>query len=370
MFRTLLLFLLLLFLWACNPKSRKVLIEIDELDSITPKIILLHPTVKNITTFQYLVESGLFPVGNSNQFIGLYHSRGSYDYSQSVDYIETNKLSQWKLVEISDKLKPSTLFKTNDCSKVFQTLFERSNGAIFWGGPDLPPATYGQPTNLLTEITDIHRHYLELSFLFHLLGGSQDTLFLPLLTSKPNYVVLGICLGMQTMNVATGGTMIQDIPSELYGKVTVEDVLSMPVNQQHRNYYTNYGLDKSLIWGHFHEILYQHNSLFDSLNGLSKSNPNVWSSHHQALGKLGKGIVPAAWSMDSLIVEAVAHETFKRVLGVQFHPEVTAIYNNETLKQRPFSKERKTYNELYPNESGALFHRNFWGHFSSFFKQE
>jgi hypothetical protein len=61
-------------------------------------------------------------------------------------------------------------------------------------------------------ITDPHRHYLELSFLFHLLGGFQDESFLPLLEERPEYPVLGICLGMQSMNVATGGDMIRIFP--------------------------------------------------------------------------------------------------------------------------------------------------------------
>ncbi len=69
--------------------------------------------------------------------------------------------------------------------------------------------------SLLTRLTDPYRHYFEASFLFHLLGGSQNIDYTPFLEVNKEYTVYAICLGIQTMNIAAGGTMTQDIPSEL-----------------------------------------------------------------------------------------------------------------------------------------------------------
>ena len=225
----------------------------------------------------------------------------------------------------------------------------------------MPATTYGNPTNLLTSITDPHRHYVELSFLYHLLGGLQNEDYKPLLESHPNYPIVGICLGMQSMNVATGGTMYQDIPTELYGLQTVEEVLAQEQNAQHRNYHSNFGTDNELSWGHFHQIKFEKDSFLDTLNGLVEEFPYVWSSHHQALKALGKDIVPIAWSIDGKIVEIIKHSKYPHVLGVQFHPEVPSIYNAEAkIKRVPLETDTKSFIELYPGQKGEDFHRAFW----------
>ncbi len=61
---------------------------------------------------------------------------------------------------------------------------------------------------MYSETTDPGRHFFEVSFLFHLLGGSRNESFKPLLDENPGYMVTGFCLGMQSMNVATGGILI------------------------------------------------------------------------------------------------------------------------------------------------------------------
>ena len=225
----------------------------------------------------------------------------------------------------------------------------------------MPATTYGNPTNLLTSITDPHRHYVELSFLYHLLGGLQNEDYKPLLESQPNYPIIGICLGMQSMNVATGGTMYQDIPTELYGLQTVEAVLAQEQNAQHRNYNSNFGADDELTWGHFHQIKFEKGTFLDTLNGSVEDFPYVWSSHHQALKALGKNIIPFAWSTDGKIVETIKHSKYPHVLGVQFHPEVPSIYNTEIkIKRIPLETDQKSYIELYPGQKGEDFHRAFW----------
>jgi len=368
--KILLLVVSVLTIWSCAQPKPDVVITTDELSAFKPTIVLMHPTVNNLETFISLTEQDIFPFPAEANVLGLYHSKGAYDYSQSAKFLQDLNNPRFALLEVSGDLRPENLYKYNECSDIFSNIFENSRGIIFFGGPDMPPATYESQTNLLTSITDVHRHYVELSFLFHLLGGSQNEEVTPLLDSKPEYAILGICLGMQTMNVATGGTMVQDIPTEIYDLATVDEVLALDENMQHRNYYSNLGVDKDLIWGHFHQIKFEQGSLFDSLNRSSQELPYIWSSHHQALSKLGKDIVPIAWSVDGEIVEAIKHTNYPYVIGVQFHPEVPSIYDADTKLQRfPFEQNPKSYIDLYPKGKGEDFHRAFWLMVGEWFKR-
>lgn len=361
-------FIAAILLFACNNQSDQVLLSADNLPDFNPTLVLMHPTVNNLRTIKKLTEDKVFPLSDTIQILGVFHSSGSYNYDHSVEYIKEQHINNFKLLKVEEVLTPEILYKENILSDTYRSIFSNSKGIIFFGGPDLPPDTYGEETLLLTEITDVHRHYFELSFLFHLLGGSQDSLFVPLLQSKTDYRILGICLGMQSINVATGGTMVQDIPSELYGVSTLEEVLSLDKNMRHRNYFTNFGLDNELIWGHFHQVKYDSESLFDSLNAFSTNLPFVWSSHHQAIETLGKDILPIAWSMDSKIIEAVLHKKYPNVIGVQFHPEVTSIYDsNAKLKISPNNEAMRSYLDMYP-DSGEEFHRAIWSYIGGMYK--
>jgi putative glutamine amidotransferase len=356
-FRLIIVAVVILFSTGCNNEKNEALQSKNS-------IVVMHPTVKNVQTILELIDLGVFPLPSGYSIVGVYHKKGSYDYSKTADYLNKNGIKRVRLVSVGADLNINNIYAQNGCSVLFDSLFRTSKGILFLGGPDLPPATYGMPTNLLTEITDLNRHYLELSFLFHLMGGIQDTLFRPLMAQKVNYPVLGICLGMQSMNVATGGTMIQDIPTEIYGKSTLEQVLAMDSQQQHRNYFTNYGVDDNLIWGHLHQIRVEKQSIVDSLMA-SDVEPFVWSSHHQCIDNLGSGLKPIAWSMDGEIIESVVHMNYPNVLGVQFHPEIPLLYkSNETLYRVPNEENPISYLSLYSGDKGENFHRAVWNHFA------
>jgi putative glutamine amidotransferase len=359
--KLLVLVLLAAMLCNCTKKENDFSIGVDQLANFKPTIVLMHPTVGNLKTFISLTEQNVFPFPKDAKILGVYHTKGTYDYTQSHAFLKDLQDKRFALLGLSAELSPENIYTNNGCSEAFRAIFENSKGIIFFGGPDMPPATYGLPTNLLTEITDAHRHYIELSFQFHLLGGSQNPTYIPLLDQNLSYSVVGFCLGMQTMNVATGGNMIQDIPTELFGITNVEDVLALDPNMQHRNYHTNFGVDNELVWGHLHQIRVSKQSSLDTLNGLTNNMPYIWSSHHQAVSKLGMNIEPIAWSVDGKIVEAIKHSKYPRVLGVQFHPEVPSIYDaSMKLKRIPFEESPKSYIDLYPAEKGENFHRALW----------
>lgn len=357
-FRLIIVAVVILFSTGCNNEKNEALRSKNS-------IVVMHPTVKNVQTILELIDLGVFPLPSGYSIVGVYHEKGSYDYSKTTEYLNANGIKRVHLVSANAELNIGNIYAQNGCSSLFDSLFRTSKGIIFLGGPDLPPATFGRPTNLLTEITDLHRHYFELSFLFHLMGGSRDTLFRPLMVQNVKFPVLGICLGMQSMNVATGGTMIQDIPTELYEKSTLEQVLTMDFQQQHRNYYTNFGVDDNLIWGHLHQIRIEKGSLVDSLVSSSVA-PMVWSSHHQCIDGLGSGLMPIAWSLDGKIIESVGHINFPNVLGVQFHPEIPLLYkSNEKLNRIPSEANPLSYLSQFSGDRGENFHRALWRHFAN-----
>ena len=66
--------------------------------------------------------------------------------------------------------------------------------------------------DIVNQTTDLFRHLFEAPFLFHLTGGTRNSAFSPFLEEKSEYVVIGFCLGIQTMNVAAGGTLSRVSP--------------------------------------------------------------------------------------------------------------------------------------------------------------
>jgi len=168
---------------------------------------------------------------------------------------------------------------------------------------------------------------------------------------------------MQSINVAAGGTLYQDIPTDIYHLSTVESVLAQEINQQHRNYNCSYGYEEQLLGGTFHQVEFS-DELFSSIAAGKK--PFVLSSHHQCLKMLGDNIRVAGYSADGKVVEAIRHIKYKNVIGVQFHPEASLLYDrNELFLITPNQQSGQSYLNLYPGESGENFHREFWRWFSA-----
>jgi putative glutamine amidotransferase len=325
-------------------------------------LVFVHPTKYNLKLFTYLIDNEIVNINNL-KIIGVYHKQETYDYSESLQFLENNNYAYIELLEINEDIKPEQLYQNNDCSKIYTELFKNSKGIFFFGGPDLPPAIYGEQMGLTTRMTDPYRHYFEASFLFHLIGGSQNSEYIPLLEEKPDYTVYAICLGMQTMNIATGGTMIQDIPSEIYNLGFVEDVLATNNNMQHRNYNNNLIVDSTLFSGNFHEIIINKQK---PISGDYTKNitPLVYSNHHQAIEELGMNLISIATSSDGKIIEAIAHQKYPNVLGIQFHPEGTYLHNPEIKYRKNPEDELKAGKQILLDHKSYQFHLELWKTFS------
>jgi putative glutamine amidotransferase len=173
---------------------------------------------------------------------------------------------------------------------------------------------------------------------------------------------------MQTMNVAAGGTMIQDIPTELYKTGFAEDILKLETDKLHRNYNNHLYIDETLLSGSFHRIQPAKNTLISKLAGENPS-PLVYSNHHQCVDDLGLNYSVMARSMDGKIVEALKHDKYENVIGVQFHPEAMRLYNKDIQFRIAPGDPLQTGKKVLQKKNSYQFHVNYWKDFSKRFNE-
>ena len=164
-------------------------------------------------------------------------------------------------------------------------LLDRAQGVVITGGAfDIPPSAYGEAERPGLGPRKEERTRFE----WELLEGA-------LARGLP---VLGVCGGMQLLNVVLGGTLVQDIPTEIEGALPHEQ--SLPKDRPS------------------HAILIEEGSLLARAAG--RAGPaEVNSTHHQAVGRVGRGLRVSARAPDG-VIEAI-ERTDGFVLGVQWHPE-------------------------------------------------
>ncbi len=323
-------------------------------------LLLFHPTASNIEVIRNLEKAKLLNL-EGYHILGVYHSREAYDYEKARTALLEDPDSRFSFQAVKGELEQEVLFGSNNCTEEFRSLFGRSRGAFFMGGPDIPPGVYNESAHLLTSVTDPYRHFMEVSFVFHLLGGDQNPLWSPYLEGDKQYLVSGICLGMQTMNVATGGTLIQDIPTEVYEIWSAEEILALPVDQKHRNYSHQVQSTCEVPTSfHFHQVKTIKGSFLRKEIGYrKKTGPMVLSSHHQAIQVPGKGWLVSATSVDEKIIEAIEHEIYPNVKGVQFHPERPGLYDAAIF--HPQSCDNSiNFHEVIRDTDSYSFHLAYW----------
>lgn len=246
---------------------------------------------------------------------------------------------------------PGDEFATNGCTATFEAVAATAAGFLFPGGADIPPGIYGAPTALTTEIRSPARHRFEVSLAAHLLGDGRSTgpLGEGLLARDPGVPVLGICLGMQTLNVARGGTLVQDIPSELYGLADWESVARQDREARHRAPEPYLRPDSNAPRYTVHPVRLEGPWPFPVPAGTVE----VASSHHQAVARLGRGLAVAARSTDGRVVEALVLPGRPAVLGVQFHPEYRAV-------RRAGAADAPSTDAPLAGEASRAFHDGLW----------
>ncbi len=179
----------------------------------------------------------------------------------------------------------------------FRTILGRLDGLLLSGGPDINPKFYGEQP--LPELGEVDEGLDRMEFQAARLAFRKD---LP---------ILGICRGIQTLNVSQGGTLYQDIPAQ------VQD--SIGHSQK---------ADKRVLT---HSIQIEEKSLLHFI--FRKKEVWVNGKHHQAVKDLAPGLTVSAWATDG-VIEAVEHPLKRFVLGVQWHPEGT--WKNDIYSKRLF----------------------------------
>jgi len=171
--------------------------------------------------------------------------------------------------------------------ELIKAFVERLDGVLLPGSAsDVDPLRYGREPH--TKLGQVHP-----------LKDETDLLVLKEVEER-RLPLLAICFGMQVWNVQRGGSLIQDIVSEV------------PKAHKHEQ-----GAPRER---HSHHINIKPESLLATLSG--EVSELVNSHHHQALEQLGEGLKVSAWSPDGL-VEAVEDTREGRwALGVQWHPEI------------------------------------------------
>ena len=165
-------------------------------------------------------------------------------------------------------------------------LTDELDGFLFAGGPDVHPFLFGKETREGCGNVSKERDQMELTLLPLILA-----------LGKP---VLGICRGIQILNIGLGGDIWQDIPSQVKR--------DFPIAHSQPFYYNMPS----------HTVTLLDDSLLSSIAG--KSELKVNSMHHQAVREVAPGLVATAWSPDQL-VEAIEMPGYPFFLGVQWHPE-------------------------------------------------
>jgi len=326
---------------------------------------ICHPSMGSISSILGLFKEGFLP-DKGIVVVCLYHEDQTTDYETTKNFIKSDSLGYlFRFHEVRGSLSPENIYEKNACTAEFKNIFNKSDALILFGGADMPPELYGRKTNLLSALHTPFRHYFELSLVFHLLGGSQDKTFRGFMEDRPDFPLLGLCLGEQSINVGTGGTLIQDIWSEVYKKKTVEDVIALGREKWHNNPWPKIKPLDGLLRYNMHRIKLIATGKFVKKMGFStEDTPWIVSSHHQMAGKLGKNIKVIATSIDGKVIEAIEHTRFPNVLGTQFHPEFSTLYaKNKSFRIEPTDKPHSLRSVLENNPPSYTFHKEIWAWF-------
>jgi putative glutamine amidotransferase len=178
-----------------------------------------------------------------------------------------------------------------------ENVLELIDGLILSGGGDVDPSTFSGGQHETVYSVNPQRDAFELELAKCVMG-------------RPELPLLGICRGMQVLNIALGGDLDLHIP-DVHGETVVH---RLPPREPT-----------------YHPVRLESGSLLESI--YQQNEFPVCSWHHQAVRRLGAGLRPIAYATDGLI-EGVVHDEHPFVLGVQWHPEMQVA--DDPLQRRLF----------------------------------
>jgi putative glutamine amidotransferase len=164
-------------------------------------------------------------------------------------------------------------------------LLGRLDGLLLSGGADLDPTHYGETTHETVAGVSLERDAFELAL-------SREAL-------ARDLPFLAICRGHQVLNVATGGTLVQDIPSQVSGALDHDP--------------------KRERWEPAHDVRILPGTRLREILGRDRVAVN--SFHHQSIKAPGQGVVVSARAVGDDVIEGIELPNRRFVVGVQWHPE-------------------------------------------------
>lgn len=167
-----------------------------------------------------------------------------------------------------------------------------AGGLLLSGGDDVEPSRYGETAHASVVAVDAARDAFE----FGLIAAAR----------RDGLSILAICRGIQVLNVAGGGTLVQDIPSEIAG--ALEHKLAAPPHESYAVAHEAWLEKDSLLSKLMHERLNDGDSC------------DVNSRHHQSVKDVAPGFRVTATAPDG-VIEAIEDPAARFCLGVQWHPE-------------------------------------------------
>lgn len=201
--------------------------------------------------------------------------------------------------EIVLPLKESSVYDWNKPPFIFHALASSCDLLILPGGGDIDPSFFRQ-NNTASRNVDFILDHVQFSFL---------DAFIKI--QKP---IIGICKGMQLINVFFGGNLIQNLPD------------------------SSLNIHAYITKDRYHAILPAVPAsippAFSWLSAFPKTLV-VNSAHHQAISKIGKHLHPVHLAKDG-IIETLCHSTLP-IIGVQWHPE--RLYNNDSNLLTPLAQK-------------------------------
>jgi putative glutamine amidotransferase len=204
-----------------------------------------------------------------------------YDYDKNISLIKNLYCEALAAAGAAPVLLPLSMSED-----LFEIYIDRCDGLMVTGGPDLDAAYYGENNMPYNGEVSPYRDVMELA-----------------LTKKAihnNKPVLGICRGIQVINVAMGGTLYQDIHEQIKDRQLIKHSQSAP------RWYTT------------HEVVINKKSFMWDVFNAEKVRVN--SFHHQAVKDIAPDFEATAWSEDG-IVECIEYRKDCFAAGVQWHPE-------------------------------------------------
>jgi putative glutamine amidotransferase len=184
----------------------------------------------------------------------------------------------------------------NTCPEAADAILDRLDGLLLTGGDDVDPKHYGEDYELFLQQTNPIRDIFDLN--------------LATKAMEKDMPILGICRGCQILNVAKGGSLYQDISSQVKGS------LFHPL------------LGISPKWHKTHEVVFSPDSKLAAIYGTER----LWTNgfHHQAVKKAADTFAETGKTKDG-VTEAIESKTHTFVVGVQWHPEMMLEKYEEVL---------------------------------------